>query len=78
MKKLYEMFPNELDAYITREGQDTPRIAVLPVGSVEQHGVHLLLGCDGYIANAIAGMVAEKTEGVLLPMLLCPSRFRGQ
>ena len=69
MKKLYEMFPNELDAYITREGQDTPRIAVLPVGSVEQHGVHLLLGCDGYIANAIAGMVAEKTEGVLLPML---------
>lgn len=31
--------------------------------------MHLLLGCDGYIANAIAGMVAEKTEGVLLPML---------
>jgi len=41
--------------------------AVLPIGSVEQHGPHLLLGCDGFIASALAQMTAKKLGGALFP-----------
>lgn len=56
------MFPDDFE-------KDDKFAAVLPVASVEQHGPHLLLGCDGYIAYALARMVAEKTGAVLYPPL---------
>lgn len=69
MNSYEEMFPDEWDDLIAVESGRIQKIAVLPVGSVEQHGPHLLLGCDGYVAHALAAMVAEKTHGVLFPML---------
>ena len=60
------MFPDELDGYVAA---DVQKIAVIPVGSVEQHGPALLLGTDGFIANALAKLTAEKLGGVLMPML---------
>ena len=60
------MFPDELDRYINGSGQKT---AVIPIGSVEQHGPHLLLGTDGFISYALAKLTAEKLGGVLMPML---------
>jgi len=59
------MFPDELDAHL----QDAQSAAVLPIGSVEQHGPHLLLGCDAYIAHAIAAMTAEALPAVLMPLI---------
>jgi|YelNatPaOPRAMG01_1025707.scaffolds.fasta_scaffold14143_5 creatinine amidohydrolase len=44
-------------------------IALLPVGSIEQHGEHLPTGEDSYHAIKIAEAVAEKTGIMLLP---CP------
>jgi len=44
-------------------------IALLPVGSVEQHGEHLPTGDDSYHAIGVAERVAEKTGVMLLP---CP------
>jgi creatinine amidohydrolase len=44
--------------------------AVLPVGSIEQHGPHLPLGTDWIIANKLAEEVAERLEDVyLLPAI---------
>ena len=60
------MFPDELDRYLTGNGQKT---AVIPIGSVEQHGPHLLLGTDGFISYALAELTAQKLDGVLMPML---------
>ncbi len=42
-------------------------IAILPVGSIEVHGPHLLLGCDTYVAQSLALSVAEKTGAVIAP-----------
>lgn len=44
-------------------------IALLPLGSIEQHGEHLPTGEDSYNAIKIAEIVAEKTGVMLLP---CP------
>src|SRR4030042_4345000 len=45
------------------------RIAVLPVGSVEQHGHHLGVGADWIQAWEIAKRVGEKSGAVVLPIL---------
>lgn len=44
-------------------------IAVLPIGSLEQHGSHLPLATDFIIAGSVAQKVAEKLGAFLLPAL---------
>jgi creatinine amidohydrolase len=44
-------------------------LAVLPVGSVEQHGPHLPTGTDTFAAEAIAAGLATKLGGVLAPFV---------
>jgi creatinine amidohydrolase len=59
-------------------GADTVRwIAVLPVAAVEQHGPHLPLGVDSYIAEAYL----ERVRAVLpaeLPVTFLPLQKLGQ
>ena len=43
------------------------RVALIPVGSMEQHGPHLPLGTDWYIASHIATEVSETDDRLLLP-----------
>jgi creatinine amidohydrolase len=43
------------------------RLAVLPIGSFEQHGPHLPLVTDTLIAAAVSVAVAETTPALLLP-----------
>ncbi len=43
------------------------RVALLPVGAMEQHGPHLPIGTDWYIASHIAREVAEMDDRLLLP-----------
>lgn len=45
------------------------RPIVLPVGAFEQHGEHLPLGTDFMIAEALAGALAERAGGLVLPVL---------
>ena len=45
------------------------KLAVLPVGSFEQHGAHLPPNTDTLIAEAIARGVATECEALLLPAL---------
>ena len=44
-------------------------LAILPIGSTEQHGPHLPLCTDSVVVTEIAKRVAEKTGGYLLPTL---------
>lgn len=48
-------------------GRLSSRIALLPVGSFEQHGQHLPLATDTIVAAAIAAAVAETYQLMLLP-----------
>lgn len=41
--------------------------AILPVGSVEQHGTHCPLGTDAFIARAISMGAAARLEALCLP-----------
>ncbi|CAL9362056.1 Putative mycofactocin system creatinine amidohydrolase family protein MftE [Nocardiopsis dassonvillei] len=52
-----------------QEGERDPVAAVLPVGSLEQHGPHLPLTTDTLIACALAGEVARAHGLRLLPPL---------
>lgn len=45
-------------------------IAVLPFGSVEQHGPHLPCGTDVFAAELLAAGIAERLEALLVPC--CP------
>ena len=53
--------------------QRAPRVAILPVGSFEQHGAHLPLITDTVVALAIAKSVADAYPVLLLPpiTILC-------
>jgi len=45
------------------------RLAIIPTGSVEQHGLHLGVGADWIQAWAIAKKVGEKTDAIVLPVM---------
>ncbi|MGC2132289.1 MAG: creatininase family protein, partial [Xanthobacteraceae bacterium] len=58
-------------------GGDTARwIAVLPLGAVEQHGPHLPLGVDSYIAEAYLARVRDLLP-VELPVTFLPEQRIG-
>ena len=46
-----------------------PELAIIPVGSVEQHGPHLPVMTDWVIATELGKRVAEKLNAFLLPAL---------
>jgi creatinine amidohydrolase len=56
----------------TGEFAAQPRIAVLPVAAVEQHGPHLPVGVDSYIAEAyltrVRALLPQDTPAVILPV----------
>lgn len=46
-------------------------VAIIPVGSTEQHGPHLPVSTDSDIVSFIAKRVSEKTGFLLLPTIEC-------
>ncbi len=45
------------------------RVALIPVGSIEQHGPHLPVSTDSDIVSEIAKRLSEKTDFMLLPTI---------
>ena len=62
---LRDQFDPELRKIIKRKKQ----IAVIPVGSIEQHGPHLPISTDSDIVTEIATRVCDKINGILLPTI---------
>ncbi|MFD1451381.1 MULTISPECIES: creatininase family protein [Oceanobacillus] len=44
-------------------------VAILPLGATEQHGHHLPLGVDVYLAEGISRKLSEQTGALLLPSM---------
>ncbi len=44
-------------------------VAIVPIGSTEQHGPHLPLGTDVFLAEKLAGMVSDRTGAMVFPSL---------
>ncbi len=59
---------------ISKEIRKKP-VAIIPVGSIEQHGPHLPISTDSDIISYIAGKVAQKTGFFLLPTIQCSVSF---
>ena len=49
--------------------ESNPELAIIPVGSLEQHGPHLPIMTDWAIASELGKRVAEKMNAFLLPAL---------
>jgi len=47
--------------------KDSKGVAIIPVGSIEQHGCHLPVGTDSYVAITLAEEAAERTNALLVP-----------
>lgn len=52
-------------------------VVILPVGSVEQHGNHLPVGCDANSAEAVALRAAQGLERSERPVLVLPTLWYG-
>ncbi len=61
---LAEMTRDEIEARLAEHP-----VAILPIGATEQHGHHLPLGTDNYLAEEYAGRVAERVDGIVLPTI---------
>ena len=61
-----------------QEAMKTKKLAIIPVGSSEQHGPALPVGTDWIIADYLARRVGEKTDkGLVTPVPLgTPSTTR--
>ena len=52
-----------------REEFRRAKVALIPVGSTEQHGPHLPLGTDSLTAEALAGAAATETGAICTPVI---------
>ncbi len=62
MNDIFELTSPEVDEILNRSGT-----AVLPFGSVEQHGPHLPCGTDTIAAEEVAAEVAARLDALLVP-----------
>ncbi|BCY11060.1 creatininase family protein [Actinoplanes sp. L3-i22] len=71
-----DLIPSTTSANVRR---DAPSVAVLPVGSFEQHGDYMPLATDTIVASAIAASVAARYNALLLPAvpLSCSHEHSG-
>jgi creatinine amidohydrolase len=70
-KTFWDMTTVELEEAIKQNP-----VIILPVGQVEEHGPHLPVGCDSFIADKIAKSVAEKSPENL-PIITMPVIWTG-
>ena len=45
-------------------------VALIPIGSIEQHGRHLPLGTDSYAATELCKLVAQSADAIVVPVVL--------
>ena len=60
---------NQFDPSIRKSIIKKKQVAVIPVGSIEQHGAHLPVSTDSDIVTEIAKRISEKNRYLLLPTL---------
>ena len=81
-KRLESRCLDEITSRKAREVMRRTGAVVLPVGTVELHGPHMPMGCDGFITKAFAVKLAEKVDALVAPLesysfIGATSRFAG-
>jgi creatinine amidohydrolase len=61
---MQEITWDDFQSFVRRDG-----VVVIPVGSTEQHGLHLPLGVDALIGSELARKLAEKSDIVIAPQI---------
>jgi creatinine amidohydrolase len=56
-----------------KQASEAAAIVILPVGSTEQHGPHLPVGCDAILATALAERTAAALRDKGVPALVAPT-----
>ena len=60
---------DQFDPELRKRIEKKKQIAIIPVGSIEQHGPHLPISTDSDIVTEIAFRLSEKINGLLLPTI---------
>jgi len=60
-----EMTRPELETYLSKKPNP---VVIIPLGSIEQHGVQLPLGTDSLSAIEICKAIAKRTDSLVLPI----------
>ncbi len=60
---------SHFDPNLRKKIKQKKLVAVIPVGSIEQHGAHLPISTDSDIVTEVAKRVAEKKRFLLLPTI---------
>ena len=64
-----------LKVQINKLCPNTKKIAVIPIGSIEQHGPHLPISTDSDIVSEVARKLSEKNGYLLLPTITYGNSF---
>jgi len=59
----------QFDPILRKSISKKKQVAVIPVGSIEQHGPHLPISTDSDIVTEVAKRISEKNGYLLLPTL---------
>ncbi len=60
---------DQFDPDLRKKIKQKKQIAIIPVGSIEQHGPHLPISTDSDIVTEISLRFSEKVDGILLPTI---------
>ena len=60
---------NQFDPILRKLIKNKKKIAVIPIGSIEQHGPHLPISTDSDIVSEVAKKISEKDGYFLLPTI---------
>ena len=60
---------DQFDPNLRKRIKKKKQIAIIPVGSIEQHGPHLPISTDSDIVTEVASKLSEKINGILLPTI---------
>ena len=60
---------DQFDPDLRKINKKKKNIAIIPVGSIEQHGPHLPISTDSDIVTEIATRVSDEIDGILLPTI---------
>ncbi|KAF6245549.1 creatininase family protein [Nitrosopumilus sp. b2] len=59
----------QFDPFLRKDIKRKKQVAVIPIGSIEQHGPHLPISTDTDIVTEVAKRICEKNKYLLLPTL---------
>jgi len=73
--KISLKFVGQFDLNLRKSIKKKKQVAVIPIGSIEQHGPHLPISTDSDIVTEVAKRLSEMKGYLLLPTITCGVSF---